>query len=397
MLATYIIASTMNIAFFVDTYFPQLNGVATVVHQLKDNLETLGHSVYVLTPRRHNSPEANGVYYLKARPSKIATNEYIATENYKNVVNFCIEHNIDILHAHSEFSVALIAIKVAKEIKKPFLITFHTFWEHYISAYIPCSFLIPKKIVHTWIKHVYKNADVIYAVSQKVFDYLSSPKILPQKKILLIENAVDNFGLHIRDYSKTEIQNLKNDLSLKDEKVFLYVGRVSHEKRIKQLLHIFKSVLQKTHQALRLIIIGDGPAKDYLVKYANKLGINKEVSFVGFVQRENLGLFFSISDLFVSASISETYSMTVTEALCFYVPCILRDDECYYDRIKHAENGLMLKNDAEFAEALTTLVVNNEELLALKEKTKQSFTQLSSMDQTKKYLESYTDVLQEYL
>ena len=108
-------------------------------------------------------------------------------------------------------------------------------------------------------------------------------------------------------------------------------------------------------------------------------------------------MFFSISDLFVSASISETYSMTVTEALCFYVPCILRDDECYYDRIKHAENGLMLKNDAEFAEALTKLVVNNEELLALKEKTKQSFTQLSSMDQTKKYLESYTDVLQEYL
>ena len=39
----------MNIGLFTDTYYPQINGVATSVLMLKENLEKLGHNVYVFT------------------------------------------------------------------------------------------------------------------------------------------------------------------------------------------------------------------------------------------------------------------------------------------------------------------------------------------------------------
>ena len=39
----------MKIGLFTDTYFPQINGVAISVLMLKENLEKLGHKVYVFT------------------------------------------------------------------------------------------------------------------------------------------------------------------------------------------------------------------------------------------------------------------------------------------------------------------------------------------------------------
>ena len=40
----------MNIGLFTDTYFPQINGVATSVHTLADALKQRGHNVYIFTP-----------------------------------------------------------------------------------------------------------------------------------------------------------------------------------------------------------------------------------------------------------------------------------------------------------------------------------------------------------
>ena len=40
----------MNIGIFSDTYFPQLNGVATSIRTLTHALREKGHTVYIFTP-----------------------------------------------------------------------------------------------------------------------------------------------------------------------------------------------------------------------------------------------------------------------------------------------------------------------------------------------------------
>ena len=40
----------MKIGIFSDTYFPQLNGVATSIRMLATSLEARGHQVYIFTP-----------------------------------------------------------------------------------------------------------------------------------------------------------------------------------------------------------------------------------------------------------------------------------------------------------------------------------------------------------
>ena len=41
----------MNVAFFTDTYFPQINGVVTSVESFRTGLEALGHNVFIFAPR----------------------------------------------------------------------------------------------------------------------------------------------------------------------------------------------------------------------------------------------------------------------------------------------------------------------------------------------------------
>lgn len=50
----------MRIGLFTDTYYPETNGVATSVYQLKKELELLGHDVYVFTVSNPKQKEADG-------------------------------------------------------------------------------------------------------------------------------------------------------------------------------------------------------------------------------------------------------------------------------------------------------------------------------------------------
>ena len=389
----------MNIAFFVDTYEPQINGVVTVVKQLKLDLERLGCTVYVITPRRANSKPLPCVFYLDARPSQIGKNEYIPTVKYQIIVDFCRDHHIDILHAHSEFRIARLAIKAARELHLPFVITFHTFWKHYIRAYVPLWFLVPKSTVDIYTKYVYKNAVAIYAVSKKVQSYLSSKKMLPDKNIILIENAIDRAAVcnqESAEESKKNIAEIKSKYGITDDMmVLLYFGRVSHEKRIRELLKILNTVRVQTSKSIKLLILGGGPGMDDLSEYSKKLKLDDIVVFTGFIQRAHLIDYFKISKLFVSTSISETYSMTVTEALSAGLPVLLREDSCYFDRVINGKNGIMAKTDKEFASALSDLIANPEKLQALKENcgSKKEEKPYTSLDQAKKYLDSYEEIL----
>lgn len=383
----------MNIALLVDTYIPQVNGVVTVVKQLKADLESLGCNCYVITPRRENSFAMDGVYYVKARKSIFATNEYIVTANYKEIMQFCVEHKIDILHAHSEFGMAKLGRKAAKKLNKPFVMTFHTFWEHYIKAYIPFWFLLPRHLlISIYTMYMYKDADVVYAVSQKVKEYLT--RLLPNKKIVLIENAIDNSDFENPEKKPEVEKQIREKYELNaDDFVMIYVGRVSHEKRLKQLLKIFENTQRQTSVSLKLLVIGDGPAKNTLTKLSEKLGLNKKVYFTGFISRDKLLDFFQVSDIFVSASLSETYSMTVTESLSAGVPVVLREDTCYFDRITHGENGLMAKSDKDFADALLELITKPEKLKMLKANCTPKQDGLTSMEQAKKYLASFEEIV----
>src|SRR5206468_1315774 len=64
-----------------------------------------------------------------------------------------------------------------------------------------------------------------------------------------------------------------------------------------------------------LVVGGQGPEEARLRALADELGIHKQVHFVGYIPREQLGSYFLACDVFVFHSTFETFGLVVAQAM----------------------------------------------------------------------------------
>jgi glycosyltransferase involved in cell wall biosynthesis len=101
-----------------------------------------------------------------------------------------------------------------------------------------------------------------------------------------------------------------------------YVGRVAHEKNIEFLVGVFAEVRKQIPNAL-LVIAGEGPARESLRQLVTKLGFAKDVSFVGYLDRDTTLLdCYAAADVFVFASRTETQGLVLLEAMAQGTPVV---------------------------------------------------------------------------
>lgn len=95
----------MNIGIFTDTYFPQLNGVATSVQTLRRELEKKGHQVYIFTPYdpRQQQETDDHIFRLPSMP-------FIFVKNYRacfvcppHILRKIHQLKLDIIHTQTNF------------------------------------------------------------------------------------------------------------------------------------------------------------------------------------------------------------------------------------------------------------------------------------------------------
>lgn len=93
---------------------------------------------------------------------------------------------------------------------------------------------------------------------------------------------------------------------------FLTVGRLSHEKGNDRLLDACKMLKDEGHE-FSLWLVGDGTERDTLMKQASDLGLDGQVSFLGF--QKNPYPYMKSADVIVTPSRYEGFSTVVTEAM----------------------------------------------------------------------------------
>lgn len=94
---------------------------------------------------------------------------------------------------------------------------------------------------------------------------------------------------------------------------FLFVGRLSKEKNIEQLLRVFKKLPE-----LKLTIIGSGPLEKKLVSNASK-----NIIFKGYQLKSEMNRIYKKHQVFLLSSLSEVWGLVVDEALYNGIPVIL--------------------------------------------------------------------------
>ena len=125
----------MKIGLFTEVYPPYVSGVSTSVKMLKEALEKMNHTVYVVTANldkaRLKYDKDERVLYLPGIKTGIYETR-LTTVYSRKALKIIKDWDLDVVHCQTEFGVGAFAHVVAKKFKLPVVHTYHTLYEDYV-------------------------------------------------------------------------------------------------------------------------------------------------------------------------------------------------------------------------------------------------------------------------
>ena len=124
----------MKIAYFTDTFLPQVNGVATALANQATELGERNHSVLIFTPKldsikREKFKAKNvQVVHLPTVPALLYPEFKLGVFGLPKVIKYLIKFKPDIIHLHTPLTVGMDAIMAARFFKKPLVGTVHVYF-----------------------------------------------------------------------------------------------------------------------------------------------------------------------------------------------------------------------------------------------------------------------------
>jgi 1,2-diacylglycerol 3-alpha-glucosyltransferase len=359
----------LKIAIFTDSFYPQINGVATSVAMISRWLSKNNHNVIIFAPKYKIKNEFNEKKVIIKRVFGISGKFY---EGFKismpfdpRIINNIISFKPDIIHFHTPITLGFQAIMISKLLRIPLVGTFHTFIadEEYLK-HIKVKNKLMQKAAWNYSNFYYNQCDIITCPS------ICAKKELLQnnckKKTIVISNGIDKTIFDNKNYKK--IKNKYN----KNGPLLLYVGRIAHEKNINFLIDAFKLISDKIKDA-KLLIVGDGPQLLDIKNKIKKLNLDEKIILLGKIPHNKLvksGI-YKACDLFVSASSTETQGLTFLEAQINGLVCIGINSRGVCELIQNNINGFLIeKNDIlDFKNKIIKLLKDKELMKKMKKET----------------------------
>lgn len=330
----------MNIGLFTETYYPEINGVATSVYMLKTEMEKRGHNVYVFTTTTPGAPEyEHNVFRVPSLPFILITERRVGLFYQPKLAHIIKKLNLDIIHTHTEFSLGIFGRIMAKELKLPIVHTYHTIYEDY-THYIARIKLLDRRakaFARTYSKVCCNTVEQVIVPTQKTKELLMTYSV--HKEISVVPTGIDLSKFDPDNYNNEDVAALKEKYGLYDEdKIMLYIGRVSQEKNIEEIIQAMPRYMQE-RKNVKFVIVGNGPALERLESLVTQLGLEDRFVFTGAQPWDTIGLYYRLGDVFVSASKSETQGLTYIEAMASGLPVVAREDKCLEDILEQGHNG----------------------------------------------------------
>lgn len=165
-------------------------------------------------------------------------------------------------------------------------------------------------------RNLYRIAEYRFACSEKAGNWLYRGKA----PFTIVKNGINST---LYGFNQDNRQETRNELGIKkDTVVFGTVGRLSKEKNQSFLLEVFANYKKINHNSV-LIITGDGPLLPQLRAKASQLGVMDSVIFTGV--RSDVERILCAMDVFILPSLYEGFPVTLVEAQCTGLPCLISD------------------------------------------------------------------------
>jgi phosphatidylinositol alpha-1,6-mannosyltransferase len=117
-------------------------------------------------------------------------------------------------------------------------------------------------------------------------------------------------GIDTEHFAPSDSSELKSQLGITDKKVIVSVGRLVHRKGQDVLIEAMPQILSKIPKA-HLLLVGEGPYRQYLEKRAKDLEIDSHITFIGRVMYSDLPKYICLGEVFVMPSRSRLAGLEV--------------------------------------------------------------------------------------
>ena len=389
----------MRIGIFTETYTPYISGLVTSEVMLKHALEKQGHEVYVVTENiesfKYEYDEKERVLKIPGLPTGIYDSRLTSIYPVRAVKKIK-SWKLDVIHSQTEFAVGTFARIIAKQYNIPLVHTYHTMYEDYIHYVTKGYFKKSTKKLLEYFTKFYCDTTATELIVPTTKTYkLFTEKYKFEKNIHIIPTGIEVDRFFEENISKEEVQNLRKRLDLsKKDFVILFVGRLAEEKNVEFLINSQKN-LNKKYKNIKLIIVGDGPDKEKYEKLSNSLGLSNNIIFTGKAAWGDMPYYYHVSDVFATASKTETQGLTIIEAMASQVVPVCMRDEAFQSMVTEELNGLFFVTNEEYETEIKRLYQNPKELKRFDKQARIQAEHYSSKNYADRVLEVYQRAIKE--
>ena len=324
----------MKLALVTETFPPEINGVAMTFGVIARELGRRGHAVTVYRPRRPGlHPASTTADFTEVALPGLPVPGYpllrFGLPAGSTLRRRWRADRPDLVHVATEGPLGASAVSAARSLGLPVTSSFHTNFHAYTQHY---GYAPLHRLVLWWLRRVHNRTARTFAPTAQLCAELEA---LGFRDLALLSRGVDTWQFHPARRS--------GDLRLSwkatpENPVVIHAGRMAAEKNYPLLFECF-AAMRAANPRCRFVLVGDGPLRPRLQRD------HPECTFTGFISRDELARHYASADIYIHASLTETFGNVLTEALASGLAVAGFDYAAARQFIQHGYNGLAVPSD----------------------------------------------------
>jgi 1,2-diacylglycerol 3-alpha-glucosyltransferase len=396
-----IVGAKMRVVITTDAYWPRINGVTVAVDTYRKCLQRLGHTVFVIAPRYPTSlsgmdvPDDHQVFRFPAFSFPWSPEDRMGYPTARwGITRLLEELKPDVVHSHTEFTIGFGGKAYCLRNDVPHVMTCHTYYEKYISTYVP---VVPARVAHavvsSWSRADYRLIDALTVPSRWLAELIRSYGVDCPIYVIPTGIAPEDFSVPVEERADIAARLETKTPPLAGRRVLLYAGRIAREKNIDFLVDAMQLIAARVPEAL-LLVAGRGPYDAKLKARVQDRDLASNIHFVGNLDRKELAYALSLSETFLFASKTETQGLVMVEAMMCGTPVVAVRSPGTEEVIVGDRGGYLVDEEAGlFAEKVLLLLNDNRHRARKRQEARSVAQEWTAQHMTEKLLVLYENAI----
>jgi glycosyltransferase involved in cell wall biosynthesis len=329
----------------VSPYSPRdISGISVFITELAKVHAQKGNETFLISPKSEK-PEIDLKFFSPNKnlkeiniPIPVLRNLFLGLSTALNIVR--MRKKIDIIHLHQPHFQTLAAGFKGKIIGKPVVTTYHVNLANNLTGF--------RRFLQLQLNRL------VSKVSNRVVFVSESARRDFGIKGIIVKNGVD-----IKRFSP-------EGRVISDSFVMIYVGRISRDKGMLDLIESLASINNNGINKWELLLVGQG-SESFMEEFRNRvnqLGLSSQIKELGTLGKEIVD-YYRKSDLFVLPSYLEGMPISLLESMACGTPPLATNVGGVKEVIKDGENGFIIHigDSTKLTKKIIWCMENREELL----------------------------------